>query len=55
MVYKPLETAVLARARQRGLTSVDGLGMLLHQGAIAFQMWTGYKPPLEVMRSALND
>lgn len=55
MVYKPLETAVLARARQRGLTTVDGLGMLLHQGAIAFEMWTGYQPPLEVMRSALND
>jgi shikimate dehydrogenase len=55
MVYKPLETAVLAQARQRGLTTVDGLGMLLYQGAIAFEMWTGYDPPLDVMRSALND
>jgi shikimate dehydrogenase len=55
MVYKPLKTSVLARAEQRGLTIVDGLGMLLHQGAIAFEMWTGFEPPLDVMRSALND
>ena len=54
MVYKPLKTSVLARAEQRGLTIVDGLGMLLHQGAIAFEMWTGFEPPLDVMRSALN-
>jgi shikimate dehydrogenase len=40
MVYKPLKTPVLARAEQRGLAIVDGLGMLLHQGAIAFEMWT---------------
>ena len=55
MVYKPLKTSVLARAEDRGLTIVDGLGMLLHQGAIAFEMWTGLEPPLDVMRSALND
>jgi shikimate dehydrogenase len=55
MVYKPLKTSVLARAEQRGLTIVDGLGMLLHQGAIAFEMWTGFEPPLDIMRSALND
>lgn len=55
MVYKPLETTVLTRARHRGLTTVDGLGMLLHQGAIAFEMWTGCEAPLDVMRSALTD
>jgi shikimate dehydrogenase len=55
MVYKPLETTLLARANARGLTTVDGLGMLLHQGAIAFEMWTGFEPPVDVMRSALND
>jgi shikimate dehydrogenase len=53
LVYKPLETAVLARARQRGLKTVDGLGMLLHQGALAFERWTGKPAPLEVMRAAL--
>jgi shikimate dehydrogenase len=55
MVYKPLETALLARAQERGLQTVDGLGMLLHQGAIAFEMWTGFEPPLDVMRAALAD
>jgi shikimate dehydrogenase len=55
MVYKPLETALLARANARGLPTIDGLGMLLHQGAIAFEMWTGFEPPLDVMRSALSD
>lgn len=55
MVYKPLETTLLARAAARGLSTVDGLGMLLHQGAIAFEMWTGFEPPLDVMRAALND
>ncbi len=54
LVYKPLKTSVLAVAEQRGLTVVDGLGMLLHQGAIAFEMWTGLEPPLDVMRSALK-
>lgn len=54
MVYEPLKTSVLARAEECGLTIVDGLGMLLHQGAIAFEMWTGFAPPLDVMRSALT-
>jgi shikimate dehydrogenase len=53
LVYKPLETAVLARAKTHGLRTVDGLGMLLHQGAIAFERFTGKRAPLEVMRSAL--
>ena len=53
LVYKPLETAVMARARQRGLKTVDGLGMLLHQGALAFERWTGRPAPLDVMRAAL--
>jgi shikimate dehydrogenase len=55
MVYEPRKTSVLARAEERGLPIVDGLGMLLHQGAIAFQMWTGFEPSLDVMRAALND
>ncbi|MDH3625105.1 MAG: shikimate dehydrogenase [Myxococcales bacterium] len=55
MVYEPLETAVLTRAKKRGLKVVDGLGMLLHQGAIAFEMWTGLTAPLDVMREALRD
>lgn len=53
LVYEPLETAVIIRARELGLRTVDGLGMLLHQGALAFQHWTGQSPPLDAMRSAL--
>ncbi len=41
LVYKPLETTVLAAARSRGLRTVDGLGMLVHQGALALQHWLG--------------
>lgn len=54
MVYEPLVTEVLARAQRFGLRTVDGLGMLLHQGAIAFEMWTGFEPPIDVMRAALS-
>lgn len=53
LVYKPLTTTVMRRAEQCGLHTVDGLGMLLHQGALAFERWTGQKPPLPVMRAAL--
>ncbi len=45
-------TALLEAAAARGATVVDGLGMLVHQGALAFQLWTGCEPPLDVMRAA---
>jgi len=54
LVYKPLHTALMQRASTRGLRTVDGLGMLLHQGALAFERWTGQPAPLAVMRSALG-
>lgn len=54
LVYKPRETTVLARARERGLKAVDGLGMLLHQGALAFELWTHLHAPLSVMRAVLE-
>jgi shikimate dehydrogenase len=44
LVYNPLETPLLARAKARGLTSIDGLGMLMHQGAVAFEMLFGVRP-----------
>jgi shikimate dehydrogenase len=44
IVYSPLETPLLAAARQRGATVVDGLGMLLHQARPAFRDWTGVMP-----------
>lgn len=44
IVYTPLETSLLARARARGLVAVDGLGMLLHQARPAFAAWFGVEP-----------
>ena len=41
LVYSPLETPLLAHSRARGLTAIDGLGMLMHQGAMAFEMLFG--------------
>jgi shikimate dehydrogenase len=54
LVYRPRVTTVLARAKERGLRAVDGLGMLLHQGALAFELWTHMPAPLEVMRATLE-
>ncbi|MDX2157795.1 MAG: shikimate dehydrogenase [Hyphomicrobiaceae bacterium] len=44
IVYVPLETELLARARARGLVAVDGLGMLLHQAVPGFAKWFGVTP-----------
>ncbi|PPD43488.1 MAG: shikimate dehydrogenase [Methylocystis sp.] len=44
IVYAPLETKLLADARRKGATAVDGLGMLLHQARPAFRDWTGLMP-----------
>ena len=44
IVYRPLETPLLAAARKRGLKTIDGLGMLLHQAVPAFAAWFGVEP-----------
>ena len=44
LVYAPLETNLLAAARERGLRTADGLGMLLHQAVRGFTLWFGVKP-----------
>jgi shikimate dehydrogenase len=49
------ETAFLKEARRRRLPNLGGIGMLLHQGALSFEYWTGEKAPLMVMRKALLD
>lgn len=48
------ETALLAAARSRGLTCVDGAGMLVHQGARAFALWTGQTAPVDAMWRAMR-
>jgi shikimate dehydrogenase len=49
-VYRPLETKLLKDARAAGLTPIDGLGMLVHQGALALKAWTGRDAPVDIMR-----
>jgi shikimate dehydrogenase len=44
LVYDPLETGLLKLARDRGLRTADGLGMLLHQAVRGFELWFGVKP-----------
>jgi shikimate dehydrogenase len=44
IVYRPLETPLLARAKARGLKAIDGLGMLLHQAQPGFAAWFGVEP-----------
>ncbi len=53
IVYHPLETPLLAAARAQGLRCANGIGMLLYQGAAAFQFWTQREPPVAAMREAL--
>ena len=54
MIYRPAETKLLALAKAAGCETANGLGMLLHQGAKAFEIWTGKPAPLGVMRRALE-
>jgi shikimate dehydrogenase len=49
------ETALLAQAKRTNLRTLDGLGMLLFQGVLAFELWTGQDAPVEAMRDALTD
>lgn len=54
MIYRPAETRLLAAAKAAGCRTANGLGMLLRQGAKAFEIWTGQPAPLAVMRRALE-
>jgi shikimate dehydrogenase len=53
IVYRPLHTPLLRAAQEQGAQTVDGLGMLLHQGAKAFEIWTGFSFPLALIRAKL--
>ncbi len=55
MIYRPAETSLLKAAKTSGCRTANGLGMLLHQGAKAFEIWTGQPAPLAVMRRALEE
>lgn len=52
LVYRPPETPLMAAARAAGAVAWGGLGMLIHQAAASFRIWTGKDPPLEAMSAA---
>ena len=54
IVYTPPETPLLRVAREKGCQTIGGIGMLVHQGAIAFEKWIGIVPNVETMRIALE-
>lgn len=54
VVYAPPRTPLLLRAAARELANAGGIGMLVRQGALAFELWLGVKPPLDAMRAALG-
>jgi shikimate dehydrogenase len=54
LVYNPAETALLTAAKARGAKQLPGIGMLLYQGVIAFEIWTGAGAPVPVMKNALT-
>lgn len=53
-VFNPPETRLLAAARELGLPTLDGLSMLVYQGVIGFELWTGRQAPVDVMKQALR-
>ena len=52
LVYNPPQTRLLQQAAAAGARAIGGLGMLVHQGAAAFRLWTGLEPPVEAMYEA---
>ncbi|MBF0144069.1 MAG: shikimate dehydrogenase [Magnetococcales bacterium] len=54
IAYAPGETPLVTAARSRGLPATDGLGMLVHQGATAFRLWTGKELPIEAVTHHLR-
>ncbi len=55
LVYNRPKTELVREANSMKLHAVTGLGMLLYQGVIAFEIWTGIKAPVDVMKKALKD
>jgi len=54
LVYSPVNTRLLAEARAAGARTIDGVSMLVHQGAESFRLWTGQEAPVETMTRAVR-
>ncbi len=55
IVYSPLNTRLLLEAKKAGAVTIDGIRMLVLQGAESFRIWTGIEPPVDVMEQAVRD
>lgn len=55
IVYNPPETMLLRQTRECGARAISGIEMLVGQGALAFELWTGVPAPVEAMRSAVRE
>ena len=55
LIYSPPLTPLLKKGRNLGLKVINGVGMLVHQGAISLKMWLGIDPPLDVMKKAVEE
>ena len=53
MVYNPLKTRLIREAEQNGCTTITGLEMFINQAAIQFDLWTGKKAPLDLMKKVV--
>jgi shikimate dehydrogenase len=54
LIYTPRPTRLLQQAQAQGAKTIDGLEMLVQQGAMALEIWTGQTAPVSVMREALQ-
>lgn len=54
IIYNPLETKLLTMAKEKGLEYMNGEGMILYQGAVSFEFWTGQKMPIQEVKKALG-
>lgn len=55
LIYHPIRTLLLKMGEQKGLRTVSGVSMFVHQGALTLELWTGRKPPLDYMREVVLD
>jgi shikimate dehydrogenase len=54
LIYQPAVTPLLRDAKAAGCRTMNGVGMLVYQGAVSFELWTGHKAPIAVMMRAVN-
>lgn len=55
LIYTPPQTSLLRLAKEKGCKIQNGISMLVHQGTLSFELWTGKKAPIEVMRKTIEN